>query len=173
MKRLLRIIILLCATNVYAQRFQSGDLYFEIEWGEAMTAGVVQDESYKSLTEVIIPSTVEYEGQTYTVTKVGYGAFDGCKSLVFLTIPDGVTRIEDMAFNGCEALITISIPNSVTHIGQLAFQNCTSLTSIVFPNAYPNGSFMFVNTHIVSKFANFPISIISFASFFAFSIQKP
>ncbi|MBQ5540623.1 MAG: leucine-rich repeat domain-containing protein, partial [Bacteroidales bacterium] len=67
------------------------------------------------------------------VTEIGYSAFDGCKSLTSINIPNSVTKIDDQAFQGCTALTSINIPNSVTEIGYWAFDNCTSLTSINIP----------------------------------------
>ncbi len=110
--------------------------------------------------EVEIPSTVTYNGNTYSVTEIGYGAFcifdsmavgctgligivipnsvtsigksafSGCTSLIGITIPDGVISIGDSAFSGCTGLVSITIQNSVTSIGKCAFSNCTWLTTL-------------------------------------------
>jgi hypothetical protein len=66
---------------------------------------------------------------------IGVGAFNYCKSLVSIDIPNGVTVIEKETFYNCSALQSINIPNSVTAIGQEAFSNCISLTSITIPNS--------------------------------------
>ena len=58
--------------------------------------------------DVVIPSSVKYNGVTYSVTSIGYAAF-----------------------YKCESLKSIEIPNSVTSIGDYAFYICTSLTNIV------------------------------------------
>jgi hypothetical protein len=60
------------------------------------------------------------------------GAFRRCRSLAGITIPNGITSIEDGAFQSCISLASLTIPNSVTSIGQYAFQGCTSLTSVTF-----------------------------------------
>ena len=86
-----------------------------------------------SETEVIIPSTVENKGITYTVTSIGAHAFQGCSSLTSITIPEGVTSIGDNAFPDCSSLTSITIPDSVTSIGSAAFSRCRSLTSITIP----------------------------------------
>ena len=44
-----------------------------------------------------------------------------------------VTEITEGAFDGCRNITKITIPNSVTTIGMAAFQNCTNLASITTP----------------------------------------
>ena len=84
---------------------------------------------------VTIPATVTYNGTTYSVTSIGYGAFDLCSSLTNINIPNSVTNICSIAFRGCSGLTAINIPNSVTSIGDEAFSGCSSLTSINIPNS--------------------------------------
>ena len=69
-----------------------------------------------------------------SVTSIGDSAFEDCKSLTSITIPNSVTSIGYSAFDGCENLINITIPNSVTSIGDHAFEDCRSLTNITIPN---------------------------------------
>ena len=78
----------------------------------------------KSVTSVEIPAGV---------TKIGNGAFYGCKALAAVVIPAGVTEIDGSAFDGCKSLTSVVIPNSVTEIGRGAFDSCTSLVSVVIP----------------------------------------
>lgn len=49
-----------------------------------------------------------------------------------VTIPDGITRIEDKAFYNCSQLKNVTIPQSVETIGESAFAN-TMLTKVVLP----------------------------------------
>ena len=58
--------------------------------------------------DLIIPSTISYNGTTYSVTSIG-----------------------DRAFYYCSGLTSVAIPNSVTSIGESAFYGCTGLTSVV------------------------------------------
>ena len=85
--------------------------------------------------DVVIPSSVEYNGTTYRVTSIGDGAFYACSGLTSVTIPNSVTSIGDGAFYACSGLTSVSIPNSVTSIGEEAFSGCSGLTSITIPNS--------------------------------------
>jgi len=49
-----------------------------------------------------------------------------------ITIPAGITSIDQQAFSGCTNLNRITIPASVTSIGNKAFQGCTGLTTFTF-----------------------------------------
>lgn len=49
-----------------------------------------------------------------------------------LTIPNGITEINQYAFYGFDSLVSITIPDSVKSIGSSAFSDCSSLTRIVF-----------------------------------------
>ncbi len=89
----------------------------------------------RTVTSIKIPSNVESNGQTYTVTSIGDDAFDHCLSLTSVNIPDGVTSIGDYAFDNCYSLTRVTIPGSVTSIGNCAFSFCTGLTSVTIPGS--------------------------------------
>jgi len=55
------------------------------------------------------------------VKSIGAFAFSGCARLENITIPDGLTSIEQSVFNSCRRLARISIPDSVKTIGESAF----------------------------------------------------
>ncbi len=90
---------------------------------------------------VTIPSTVTYNGYTYTVTAIGEEAFRQERDLTSITLPNTITRIGDWAFAGQEMdnyppnITTITIPNSVTTIGENAFAYNYHLTSVTIPNS--------------------------------------
>ena len=58
--------------------------------------------------EVVPP----FEVYPDSVTKIGIGAFRGCKSLASVTIPGSVTKIGDEAFLGCTGLSSVTIPRN-------------------------------------------------------------
>lgn len=111
-----------------------------------------------SLTSVVISNSVNC---------IGSWAFEGCDnlssialpdsmnsigqyafsttSLTSLTIPEGITKIEEGTFDYCLSLADITIPNSVTDIGDYSFRDCQSLTNIIIPDSVTtigDGSFM-------------------------------
>jgi hypothetical protein len=48
-------------------------------------------------------------------------------------VPNGVTRIESLAFDACRSLTEITLPNSLVRIGRSAFR-WTALTSVAIPD---------------------------------------
>ena len=92
--------------------------------------------AYSNLTGALeIPSTVTYNGTTYSVTSIGGYAFEYCSSLTSVTIGNSVTSIGNFAFSDCVGLTSVIIGNSVTSIGEWAFYGCSSLTSVTIPNS--------------------------------------
>lgn len=88
---------------------------------------------------------ISAEIQNGVVSIVDY-AFDGCKSLTNITIPESVTSIGTAAFQYCEGLTEITIPGGVTSIGSSAFNYCSGLTEITIPSGVTsigNGAFQF------------------------------
>ena len=88
--------------------------------------------------DVVIPSTVEYNEHTYTVTKIGADAFKNSTGLTSVTIPTSITTIEK-AFNNCTSLTSITIPSSITTMITGAFSGCNSITTINY-NATNNST---------------------------------
>ena len=67
---------------------------------EDKTAEVTSRE-YRYAGDVVIPSSITVEGKEYTVTSIGFRAFEGCSDLTSVTIPNSVTSIRKFAFSGC------------------------------------------------------------------------
>ena len=88
--------------------------------------------AYKGI--VVIPESVTYNGEDYSVTSIDSYAFYGCSGLTSVMIPNSVTSIGQYAFRNCSGLTSVEIPNSVTSIGDIAFSGCNGLTSV---KSYP------------------------------------
>lgn len=84
--------------------------------------------------EVQVPLRDE-EGKTigYTtakVTGIGSCAFDGCKELTSVTIPEGIEELGIWAFRNCTALKEANVPSTVTYLGDAVFAGCTALEKL-------------------------------------------
>lgn len=53
-------------------------------------------------------------------------------AITSLTLPVGTVSIGNSAFQGCKNLVTVNIPDSIKEINKYAFQGCTSLSSVNF-----------------------------------------
>ncbi len=109
----------------------ASELHYEIT--SDSTVRVVESDDYATMTEVVIPETVEIDGNTYSVTSIGEEAFKDCSKLSSVTIPNSVKTIESWAFYRCYGLKSVTIPNSVERILYGAFENCSGLESITIP----------------------------------------
>jgi len=77
--------------------------------------------------EVVIPSTVNYDGTNYVVSQIGKSAFEGYSGITEMTIPSTVSVIEEKVFRNCSALREINTPQPLSTIGDYAFEGCSSL----------------------------------------------
>lgn len=77
-------------------------------------------------TSIIIPKEID----GYTVTNIGEGAFDCCRKLESVTIPETIKNIDDYAFIRCDNLKEVNLANGVERIGSAAFYDCVRLSKI-------------------------------------------
>ena len=84
----------------------------------------------KSLTSVSVPSSISYNGISYSVTAIGDYAFKGINGISSVTLPSSITHIGEESFYNCSGLTSITIPNSVNTIAHQAFYGCSGLTSV-------------------------------------------
>lgn len=178
MKKILSILaVLLCMAAIpkaYAYNFESGGIYYDITSPNTVAVTYATG-SYNSYSGTVdIPSTVTYNGTTYTVTAIGNSAFCSCSNLTGVTIPGTVTSIGYEAFYNCgnlhvidlpdgltnigeyafshSGLYAVTIPSSVTSIGSQAFSTCNSLTSAVFyASNCTSASSIFYNCSLLSS----------------------
>ena len=105
--------------------------------GKCLTVGAIytttdgQDYNYWNNPRLTTAETISKHKRG--TTTIGGNAFNGCRSLTSISLPEGVTSIENNAFNSCRSLTSITIPEGVTTIGGSAFYGCNSLTSITIP----------------------------------------
>ena len=114
------IVVLLCSLATSAHDFEVSGIYYNITSSTDQKVAVTyRGSSYNSYSNeysgaVIIPSTVTYNSETYSVTSIGNSAFYDCSSLTSITIPEGVTSIGDYAFDNCTSLKEVTFEDGST-----------------------------------------------------------
>ena len=122
--------------TLYAM-WQSQWFNYEIIDNEAT---IIDSNLDASTTTIEIPSAIrDVDGKDYSVTTIGYSAFNNCINLTSIAIPNSVTTIGDYAFYDCSSLTSVVIPSSVTTIGYSAFSGCNNLTIYCEATSQPSG----------------------------------
>ena len=132
-KALLILFVLLVPQFASAYDFMvDGLCYNKNSDGTSVTVTCMYNNgtAYPGLSELTIPSSVTYEGNTYSVTKIGRKAFYRCGAMTSVEIPNSVTSIGVDAFYECSGLTSLVIPNSVVSISSDAFFHCRGITSL-------------------------------------------
>ena len=132
-KHLFTTLLLLCTTVATAHDFEVGGIYYKRTADGAIVtfAGSSYSEVANEYSgDIIIPSTVLYNGIKYNVISINSNAFRDCANLTSIIIGDNVTQIFDNAFRGCNNLKKVSLGKNVNNIYSSAFYYCTSITSV-------------------------------------------
>ncbi len=79
---------------------------------------------------LVIPSSITYNGEVYTIVGIGSYAFNKTTEIFTIQLPNTIRSIGDYAFRWCVNLETIDIPDEVTDIPAGAFDYCWKLKSI-------------------------------------------
>ena len=69
-----------------------------------------------------------------SIISMGEGAFMGCKFTAF-SVPSNVRYIPSLAFESCRKLESIVLPESLDSIGDRAFERCQKLQSVTLPSS--------------------------------------
>ena len=81
-------------------------LAYNVDTNEQTAEFTGGDSQYSG--EVVIPSSIDYEGNSYAVTSISSQAFQGCETMTKVTIPGSIVSIGEQAFDGCNGLTTIT-----------------------------------------------------------------
>ena len=113
-------------TKGYADTFTIGNLNYSVNSDSTSVTLTGHVDGTAATGELIIPESIEFEGETYSVTKIGAHAFQNCVGLTgSLQIPNTITQVAGYAFDGCTGFNgSLTIGNSVTGIYSGAFRNC-------------------------------------------------
>lgn len=91
-----------CSVNKLVVDNQCG-LAFALGEDGAYVSGLLN----RDVEYIVIPSSVEIDGETETVTRIGQNAFKNCINLNTIEIPSSIKTIGDDAFMGCPNLTEI------------------------------------------------------------------
>jgi hypothetical protein len=167
--RILTIVIVLLAMpmSIDAQlRVKIGNLYYNLSGLSAVVARNFDESWYKSFyqeDEYIIPETIKYNNETYTVTGIESYAFSYIKVSSAETcpanrivMPSTIKNIGEHAFAGCYKLKTMIIPQSVSEFeGQYfggTFNNCPLLRELIYlPSKAPQNWTATTYTYVPDK----------------------
>ncbi len=164
-------ILTACDDDKLSYDFISGDFGYKIVSDTTVSLTFLHN---KNLENAIIPSKVEHEQKTYSITSIGEGVFapvatgmslneifhyspelddknDKLKTVAFA--PDcQVEKIGNRAFEKCKAMQSIALPESLKEIGGFAFYKCENLTEISLPkNVQEIKDFAFTGSSKLAK----------------------
>ncbi len=121
MKRIITLVFAtMLAGQAWAEDFTIDNLSYEIIDTENHYVSVVGADNYGVENGFTIPSTVKYDGVTYTVTMIKDHSFEYSGYWEYITIPNTITYLDRAAFAYCDVK-TVNIPKSVVSIGDMAF----------------------------------------------------
>lgn len=114
-----------------AQNFAVDNIFYKIISKDKKTCEVIQDNNKENSYSgnVIVPSTVNYDGEEYSVTRIGPSAFKGCVKLKSISLPQTIDSIGYSAFKNCILLSSFTVPEKVKYL-EYCFNGCISLESI-------------------------------------------
>lgn len=85
--------------------------YTAIVWYKDMTSNDDWTKTYNEGWDIVsarIPSSVQYDGKVYKVKEIKASAFENCRNLKYVEIPNTVQQIGNNAFAKCPSLKSIT-----------------------------------------------------------------
>ena len=139
MKRLYSLCtgLMLCAISfaqTFTSVFEGQTLYFQVLSSQEQTVALVAPPKGKYKGEIYkIPTNVQYSGIEYIVIEIGDKAFNKCKKLQTVILPESLKTIGIQAFYQCPMITQIQFPDGLEEIMTQAFAG-TRLERIEIPS---------------------------------------
>lgn len=105
-KTILALATLLCSMNCWAVAVTINGINYELYTNGGNFCIINRS---KVSGDVVIPESIEYEGQSYEVQRIGAEAFYGCSNMTSIQIPKTITSVNPWAFYGCSNLKKVYI----------------------------------------------------------------
>ena len=155
-KSFLSLIVLFFSIIVHAGVVEIDGIYYQLDndKNEARVNGMVDVQGFYT---IVIPETIEYGNNKYTVTsirseafqnkdihtvhlpnsitQIGVSSFSNCVFLSNIDFGLGLETIGSWAFNHCLYLKNIELNHNVKSVGDNAFLGCTGLSSVVLSDS--------------------------------------
>lgn len=115
----------------------------------------------KPVGDVVIPSTVAYNGQSYPVLDVGRCAFAYCDEITNVTVPEGVLRLGNATFYECPRLQSVELPQTIIEWETHTFQGDSALVSVNIPEGITTIPYRTFNRCVSLQSINIPEGVTS------------
>ena len=121
----------------------------------------------KPVGDVVIPSTVAYNGQSYPVLDVGRCAFAYCDEITNVTVPEGVLRLGNATFYECPRLQSVELPQTIIEWETHTFQGDSALVSVNIPEGITTIPYRTFNRCVSLQSVNIPegVTVIDIMAF--------
>ena len=150
----------LCAIAGMAQTITVDDINYIVNEG---TRTVTVDgfvSGAKVPDALVIPSTIESDGESYTVTQLGIAAFYG-RRIKSLTLPETVTVLGEHSLEGT-LMTDFTVPSGVKELPLSVLANNTKLTHVTLPSGLTRiGAGAFTDCDAL-EYIEIPESVTSF-----------
>ena len=164
----LLLAVVVSIGTMFASDIQVDGIWYDFNSSNKTAAVTYRGSSYSSYPneytgEVVIPASVTYYNEEYSVTSIGSSAFEDCTGLKSVTIPNSVTSIGIYAFIGCTGLTSVHISDMAAwcaisfgssdanplYYAHNLYLNETLVTDLVIPGSVTSiGSMAFWNNQI-------------------------
>lgn len=135
MKRILLLFAILFL-SINSWSFKSGNFEYKI-LDQKQEISLIWNLNLTS-DSIIIPSSIYYNNQNYTVSSISGGVFKYNEYLKYLYMPPSVRKIDCRPyelFRDCRNIITIELSPNITDLPEGTFCGCRHLTTIKLPPA--------------------------------------
>lgn len=129
----LGVLLPLLSYASVGETFEYGGIYYTVLDETAKTVKTADSEDFAVMygdENLLIPSTVQFNNITYTVSEIGKKSFYDNQMIKSVTLPNTITYIGEEAFMWSQAIEAVTFGNSISKVGDAAFYNCTALTRV-------------------------------------------